>query len=130
MANRFEHKGFTPKVTQSKSQTATQTTPTRSQSPEIVPTSTRTVVQAALTTSTAHLQQLEEGMELVSDQFADRAVAIVKSGIQTCYSKASERIAAIEVEDFFAVGEVGSMFESLALPATNVAVLPGQIDAA
>jgi hypothetical protein len=70
-------------------------------------------------------------MELVSEQFADRSVAIVKGGIQNCYSKASKWIAAIEVEDFFAVGEVASIFESIALPATiNVAVLPGQIDAA
>jgi hypothetical protein len=124
MANKYanvQSKGFTPHKS---AQPAAQTPP------EIVPTSTRTVVQAALTTSAAHLQQLEEGMDLVSEQFADRAVAIVKSGIQNCYSKASERIAAIEVEDFFAVGEVASMFESIALPATNVAVLPGQIDAA
>jgi hypothetical protein len=122
MANKYANspsKGFTPQ----KSARPNSQTP-----PETVSTSTRTVVQAALTTSAAHLQQLEEGMELVSEQFADRAVAIVKSGIQTCYSKASERIAAIEVEDFFAVGEVGSMFESIALPA--VAVLPGRIDAA
>jgi hypothetical protein len=122
MANKnYASKGFTP---QKSAHPNTQTPP------EIVPTSTRTVVQAALTTSAAHLQQLEEGMELVSDQFADRAVAIVKGGIQNCYSKASERIAAIEVEDFFAVGEVASMFESIALPAANVTVLPGRIDAA
>jgi hypothetical protein len=120
MANKnYSPKGFTPQKSAH---------PNPQMPPETVSTSTRTVVQAALTTSAAHLQQLEEGMELVSEQFADRAVAIVKSGIQTCYSKASERIAAIEVEDFFAVGEVGSMFESIALPA--VAVLPGRIDAA
>jgi hypothetical protein len=122
MANKnYAPKGFTPQKSAQ---------PNPQNPPEIVPTSTRTVVQAALTTSAAHLQQLEEGMELVSEQFADRAVAIVKGGIQNCYSKASERIAQIEVEDFFAVGEVASMFDSVTLPAANVTLLSGQIDAA
>jgi hypothetical protein len=124
MANKYANpqgKGFTPnKSAQSNPQT----------SPDIVSTATRTVVQAALSKSAAHLQQLEEGMEQVSEQFADRAVEIVKGGIQNCYSKASERIGAIVVEDFFAVGEVASMFDAVALPAPPVAVLAGAIDAA
>lgn len=123
MANKnYANKGFRPR---NSGQSTGQNSPI-----EPIQTSTRTVVQAALTSSAAHLQQLEEGMDLVADQFADRAVEIVKGGIQNCYVKASERIAAIEVEDFFELGEVGSMFGSMLLPSINVEVLPAGIDAA
>lgn len=123
MANKnYAAKGFKP---HSSGQSRAQSQPT-----EVLQTSTRTVVQTALSSSAAHLQQLEEGMDLVSDQFADRAVAIGKDGIQNCYVKASERIAAIEVEDFFAVEEAASMFASLAMPTVTVTALPGQIDVA
>jgi hypothetical protein len=120
MANKnYAPKGFQPR-------NSGQSTPPV----EPIQTSTRTVVQAALTSSAAHLQQLEEGMDLVADQFADRAVEIVKGGIQNCYVKASERIAEIEVEDFFELEEVGSMFGSMLLPSVTVEVLPAGIDAA
>lgn len=75
MTNRFDRKGFAPAAKRSAKQS--NTVQTSNQPPtEGIPTSTCTVVQAALTSSAAHLQQLEEGMDLVSDQFADRAVFV------------------------------------------------------
>lgn len=69
----------------------------------------------ALTKTIAHqqhlLENLEMNMEVMGDEFADRAAEIIEQGIQNSYVKAADRIRAVELP-FFGLTGGGSYFAS------------------
>lgn len=70
----------------------------------------------------AELKQLQSTLDGLSDDYADRAEAMVKDWLTQCRSKAKTRINAIDLADFFASGEA-----SPELPETlDIKALPSE----
>ncbi|OUC16067.1 MAG: hypothetical protein B0A82_03560 [Alkalinema sp. CACIAM 70d] len=63
-----------------------------------------TLLQAALDRQDQALKQLQQQMNDLSDQFADRAVAIVEQGLRDAQTKAEHRIKALILPRFFGSG--------------------------
>lgn len=81
----------------SQEETLTQDTPSPSGEPA-------TLLQAALDRQDQALKQLQQQMNDLSDQFADRAVAIVEQGLKDAQTKAEQRIKALILPRFFGSG--------------------------
>jgi hypothetical protein len=83
-------------------------------------TSTRTELTTALTSSQKALTEAQDGMDQFSEDFSDRLAEIVEDGITSAYQKSAEKIAEIELPDFFGSQEGDSMFKLSSYPTQNV----------
>lgn len=81
----------------SQEETLTEDTITPSEEPS-------TLLQAAIDRQDQALKQLQQQMTELSDQFADRAVAIVEQGLKDAQTKAEQRIKALILPRFFGSG--------------------------
>jgi hypothetical protein len=74
-----------------------------------------------LQSSQAVLDDIADGMEGFSDEFSDRVAEIVEDGLTAAWQKTGEKIAAIEVPDFFG-GNRQSLFALR--PTRTLSTLP------
>lgn len=80
------------------------------------------LLQTARAQMEEELTQLQNTLDRLSEDYADRAEAMVKTWLTDCRSKAKHRINAIELADFF--GDGGNV-----LPQTEPEALPPAIEA-
>ncbi|MGI0492827.1 hypothetical protein ACN4EG_13670 [Alkalinema pantanalense CENA528] len=85
----------------SQEETPIQDTPTPSEEPSAL-------LQAAIDRHEQELTRLQQRMNELSDQFADRAGAIVEQGLREAQTKAEQRIKALILPRFFGSGETVS----------------------
>lgn len=78
-------------------------------------TSTTSVIQSAIALQDQQLTDLEAEMERRSDEFADRAAAIVRKGLESAYTKAHAKIITIDLP-FFGSPQPSMSPASLPLP--------------
>lgn len=80
------------------------------------------LLQTARAQMEEELTQLQNTLDRLSDDYADRAETMVKTWLTDCRRKAKHRINAIELADFF--GDGGNV-----LPQTEPEALPPAIEA-
>jgi len=59
------------------------------------------ILESAIARQEQELTDLQAELDRRSDEFADRAAAIVRNSLETAYQKAQSRIMTIEVPSFF-----------------------------
>ena len=89
--------------------------------PEASPVASSSILQSAIDRQEQELIDLQTELDHRSDEFADRAAAIVRNSLDTAYQKAQSRIMTVEVPRFF---DSGANTLPLRSPETPIALLP------
>ena len=87
---------------------------------EGAPVASSSILQAAIDRQEKELADLQTELDRLADDFATRAAAMVRQGLQNSYSQARQRIGAIDLS-FFDNGELS--------PAIDIPSLPSEVTA-
>ena len=100
-------------ISRSKAKSQESTSSSVSELPAAPPSS---ILQAAIDRQEKELADLQTELDRLADDFATRAAAMVRQGLQNSYSQARQRIGAIDLS-FFDSGELSPAIDIPSLPS-------------
>ena len=87
---------------------------------EATPIAPSSILQSAIDRQEQDLADLQTELDRLADQFATRAAAMVRQGLQDSYSLARQRIGAIDLSFFGNGEEINPAIDIPSLPSIEV----------